>query len=140
VAILDSDDYLAIRAAIDIDLDSSKLPDATIALDIFSGQADREVYERDPDADDRTGDDAKRIKAAAIYFCAALLCPVVVRLTSLTTQTRDVSYSRPAFDYAERAAELRAMAEAEIDEVLTPTEEAPGRPTMFDTAAGTRGR
>lgn len=140
MAILTSDDYPAIRAALDIELNSSNLPDATIALDIFSGQADREVYERDPDADDRTGDDANRIKAAAIYFCAALLAPVVVRITSLAVQTRDASYSKPVFDPAERAAELRALAEAAIDEVLTPEEDAPGRPTMFAVASGTRGR
>jgi len=140
MAILSSTDYPSIRAALDVDLDSSNLPDSTIALDIYSGAADQLVYNRDPSADSRTGDDADRIKRAAIYFCAALLAPVVVRITSLAVQTRDVSYSRPVFDPAERAAELRALAEAEIDEVLTPTEEAPGRPTMFDTAAGTRGR
>lgn len=140
MAILTSNDYPAIRAALDVSLDSSNLKDTTIALDIFSGQADREVYERDPLADSRTGDDADRIKAAAVYFCAALLAPVVVRITSLAVQTRDVSYSKPVFDPAQRAAELRAMAEAEIDAVLTPSEEAPGRPTMFDVAAGTRGR
>lgn len=140
MAILSSTDYPSIRAALDVDLDSSNLPDSTIALDIYSGAADALVYDRDPDADDRTGSDADRIKRAAVYFCAALLAPVVVRITSLAVQTRDVSYSRPVFDPAERAAELRALAEAEIDEVLTPAEEAPGRPTMFDTAAGTRGR
>ena len=140
MAILTSDDYPAIRAALDVSLDSSNLPDSLIALDIYSNHADQFVYERDPDADTRTGENANRIKRAAIYFCAALLAPVVVRITSLAVQTRDVSYSRPVFDPVERAAELRAMAEAEIDEILTPAEEAPGRPTMFDVASGTRGR
>lgn len=140
MAILTSDDYPAIRAALDVSLDSSNLPDSLIALDIYSNHADQLVYERDPDADDRTGEDANRIKRAAVYFCAALLAPVVVRITSLSVQTRDVSYSRPVFDPEQRAADLRAMAEAEIDEILTPDEEAPGRPTMFDVASGTRGR
>lgn len=140
MAILSSTDYPAIRAALDVNLDSSNLPDDVIALDIYSNHADQLVYERDEDADDRTGEDANRIKRAAIYFCAALLAPVVVRITSLAVQTRDVSFNRPVFDPVQRAADLRAMAEAEIDEVLTPTEDAPGRPTMFDVAAGTRGR
>ena len=140
MAILTSADYPAIRAALDVDLDSSKLPDGIIALDIYKGQADRMVYERDPDADTRTGDDALRITAAAVYFCAGLLAPVVVRITSLSVSTRDVSYSRPVFDPEERKETLWSMAEDEIAEVITPTEDAPGMPTMFDRAPGTRGR
>lgn len=140
MAILNSTLYPAIRAALDTELDTTKLPDSVIALDIYSNAADQDVYERDPDADTRTGEAANRIKRAAVYFCAARLCPVVVRITSLSVQTRDLNYSRPVFDPAVRAAELRAMAEEEINQILTPSDAAPERPTMFSLAHGTRGR
>lgn len=140
MAIIDSTFYPAIRAALDTELDTTKLPDSIIDMGIYAAAADQDVYERDPDADSRTGDDALRVERAATYFCAARLCPAVVRITSLSVSTRDLNYSRPVFDPAVRAAELRAMAEAEINQVLTPAEDAPERPTMFTVAAGRRGR
>jgi len=140
LTILSSDEYPAIRAAIDTELDTATLPDTIIALDIYAGAADQDVYARDPAADSRTGEDANRILRAAIYFCAARLCPVVVRVTSINVSARDLNYSRPAFDPEKRSAELRQMAEEELAEVLEPDEETPLRPTMFNTASGTRGR
>jgi len=140
VAILSSTDYPAIRAAIDTELDSSTLSDSVIALNIYSGAADQDVYARDPDADTRTGEDGNRIKRAAVYFCAARLCPVVVRVTSINVNARDLNYARPVFDPDERAADLLQMAEEELEAILTPDEETPGRPTMFTYAPGTRGR
>jgi hypothetical protein len=140
VAILTSAEYPAIRAALDTELNTTNLPDSIIALDIYSNAADQDVLQLDPLAASRTGEAANRVKRAAIYFCAARLCPAIVRITSLSVQTRDLNYSRPVFDPAERAAELRAMAQAEINEILTPTEAAAERPTMFAVASGTRGR
>jgi hypothetical protein len=139
-ALLSSADYPAVRAAIDVSLGKSELPDDTIALGIYHAAAVQEVLARDPDAESRTGDELARVQRAAVYFCAARLCPAVVRLTSLSIQTRDISYSKPAQDPDERAAELRALAEAEIAAVLTPSEDDYARPTMFAVAKGYRGR
>lgn len=140
MAILSSTEYPAIRAAIDTELDTNSLPDAIIALSIYAGAADNDVIERDPDAESRTGDEATRILNAAIYFCAARLVPAAIRITGLNTTTRDLSYRRPLYDPEKRAEELRGLAEEEINEVLTPSETSPERPTMFTVASGVRGK
>lgn len=140
MAILDQGDYETIRKAIDAKLEESSLPASTIEMPIYKGKAIRMVLSKDEDAESRTGDDKDRIKRAAIYYCAALLCPTVVRVTTLTAQTGDMSYTRPAFDPDKRAKQLFAMGDAEIDEVLTPTETAAKRPTIMAAARGYRGR
>lgn len=138
--ILTQADYQAIRAALDTDLDSDSLPDATIALSVYQDAADQDVLDLDPDAETRTGSELARVKRAAILFCAARLAPAVVRITSMTVNTRDLSYQRPTFKPDERAAELRQLAQAELNEILEPTGLAPSRPTMFAVVSGTRGK
>lgn len=140
MAILSSTDYPAIRAALDVGLNVQQLPDAIIGEDIFVGAAEAELLRRVPDAASRTGDDLKRVSRALVWLTAALLAPSVVRITSLSVQTRDLSYSRQTFDPEKKAAELRGRAEAEIVMLLTPSEATPSRPTMFTVAAGGRGR
>lgn len=145
--ILATTDYPAIRAALDVDLLPANLPDSTIGLTIYKNAAIQDVYNaykaagssNDPASEVDPGRQA-RITRAAIYFCAARLAPAVVRITSLNTQTRDMSYSRQTFDPEARAAELKAMAEAELAPILTPNETIPNRPTMFAVATGCRGR
>lgn len=140
MAILDEGDYDAIRAVIDSTLTSNNLTNKLIEQPIFRDAAIQMVLDRDADAEGRTGDNAKRIKRAAIYFCAALLCPVVVKATSINIQARDLSYTRPAFDHEARAKELIALGETEIVAVLEPDATAARRPTLFAVAAGRRGR
>ncbi len=140
MAILSAADYPAIRAALDVSLNAQLLPDATIGQDIFVGAAEAELLRRVPDAASRTGDDLKRVKRALVWLTAALLAPSVVRITSLSVQTRDLSYSRQTFDPDEKAAELRSRAESEIAMLLTPGEATPSLPTVFTVAAGYRGR
>ncbi len=140
MAILTSAEYPAIRAALDTDLTADTLPDEIISLSIYAGAADNDVLKRDPDAESRTGSEATRITNAAIYYCAARLAPAVVRITSLSINTRDLSYQKPTWDPAEKAAELRALADAEIDAVLEPDATVPARPTLFGRAAGRRGK
>jgi hypothetical protein len=131
VAIILESHYPTIRAAIDLQIEEGDIPDSVIEMTIYKDAADQDVLDRvtDPDETD------ERIVRAAIYFCAARLCPVVIRLTTLNVQTRDMSYSRPAFDYQKRAAELIAMAEQELEEygvdiIL---------PVQFTVVSGTRG-
>ena len=140
MAILSSADYPAIRAALDVSLNAQQLTDATIGQDIFVGAAEAELLRRVPDAASRTGDDLKRVERALVWLTAALLAHSVVRITSMSVQTRDLSYSRQSFDPERKAAELRGRAEAEIVMLLTPGEATPSRPTMFTVAAGYRGR
>lgn len=116
--ILSTTEYPAIRAALDLNLTSNDLPDATIGLNIYKLAAEQDVLDLDPDAETRIGTDGERVLRAAIYFCAARLAPVVVQIASISIQTRDLNYSSPPFDPIKRAAELREMANDEIDEVL----------------------
>lgn len=139
MAILSGTDYPAIRAAIDVSITPNDLKDAVIGLDIYVGAAERELLDRVADAASKTGDDLKRVKAALVYLTAARLCPAVVRITSQSMTARDLSWSRETFDPEERAADLRAKAEREIAELLTPEEATIARPTMFMVAPGRRG-
>lgn len=131
--------YGDIRAAIDISLDETVLPDSIISRDIYAGAAEREVLARDPDALSRSGADRARVTAAAVLFTAARLAPAVPNITS-ETQPGQSAYTRQAVDWTKRAADLRSLAEIELQAVLAPSEAAPSRPTMFARAAGRRGR
>lgn len=145
--ILATTDYPAVRAVLDTSLTEANLPDATIGLTVYKAQAIQDVYDAyaaannsDDPADEADADNQARITRAAIKYCAARLAPAVVRITSVSVATRDATYSRQTFDPAERAAELRAEAAAELVPILTPSEETPAMPTMFTVARGYRGR
>lgn len=139
--LLATTDYPAVREALDTSLTETQLPNATIERSIYKNAAIADVVALYPTAVSET-DSAKqaRLTRAAIFFCAARLAPAVVRITSLSVSTRDAQYSRQTFNPEERAAELRALAAAEIAEIVTPAEETPGRPTLFTVASGRRGR
>ena len=139
MAILVSANYPDVRAALDTHLSASDLPDDTIALIIYALAADQDVLNLDPDAESRTGEDANRVLRAAIFFCAARLAPAVIKLTSLSITTRDMSYQKKAFDPDERSAELRGMATDLINEIIEPTQTSPSRPVTFSRAPGIRG-
>lgn len=144
MALLDSGDYQEIRALIDSQLTSNDLRDAVIEADVHKGQAERLIIARVSNAQalvDAEGADAERVKYAAKCLVAASLCPVVVRLTALTVQGRDMAYSRQTFDPVKRAAELRAMAEQMIDQLIADTDAViVSPPTMFSRAAAGRGQ
>ncbi len=139
MAILTALDYPAVRAALDVQLNAQSLPDATIAQGIFVGAAEAEVLKRVPEAESKTGEDLARVKRAAVWLTAAYLAHSVARITSLSVQTRDLSYSRQTFNPDEKAAELRARAEREFGMLLAPLAATPSRPTMFTTVGGRRG-
>lgn len=140
MTILTTNDYPAVRAALDVGLNEQQLPNATIGQDIFVGAAEAELLRRVPTAASMTGSDLARVKRALVCLTAALLAPSVVRITSMSIQTRDLSYSRQTFDPDEKAAELRSRAETEIGMLLTPSAATPARPVMFAVAHGYRGR
>lgn len=140
-ALITSADYPAVRAALDVSLSESELPDGVISQGIYAGAARSEVLERVPTAESETDvDTIERLSRAVIYLTAARLAPAVVRITSISITSGDRNYSRQTFDPTERAAQLRAMAEQELSEVEEPDEETPARPPMFALASGQRGR
>lgn len=138
MALLSPTDYPAIRAAIDLSLTATELPDATIALDLYSGAAERWVLARDPDAASRTGTDALRVKEAAVLACAALLLPAIPAIRRETHG--DDSYERAIVEPAAAAAGLWSRASAAIDAYLEPSDDDGQRPTFFAIASRRRGR
>lgn len=138
--ILDSDDYPEIRAAIDVGIGRNDLTDEVIGQSIFLDAGEKDVLLADPLALTRLGDDAERIRRAAIYFVAARLAGSVVRITSTSIQTRDLNYSRRTFDPDEKERELRARAHEQLSAILEPQSKTSASFTMFSTAAGRRGK
>lgn len=143
--ILTSEEYPAILAALDSrltgGLNKGEVPDKILDQTIYAPAAIQDVLKRHPTAAAELIETKQaHITRAAIYFCAARLAPAVVRITSLTVQTRDLAFSREVFDPTKRAAELREMAEEELAEILEPEEETPNRPRTFTVAHGYRGR
>lgn len=134
MAILSSSEYPSIRAALDISLDSDMLPDATLALGIYSGAADAWVITQDSSAEGRTGDDAARILRAAIYYCAYLLAPALPQIVD----AKDERLSRRLQErnMMELADRLHQLADYEIGQVISKS----ARPTFFAVAGGTRGK
>lgn len=135
MTILSSSDYPAIRAALDINLDATLLPDATIALAPFVGAAELEIARRDPNAATRTGDEATHIKLAAILLAAAYLAPSVPRLVS--SSMSGVSFSMQQATWDQIAQRLHAEADRHLAVVLA---ESFAGPTHFALATGTRGK
>lgn len=136
--LLSSQDWPAVRAALDVTLDANALPDATIELDIYSGRAMREVSARVDGAAALTGSDELKVVAAAVFLTAANLAPALPALTRGKAQY--LEWQRKEMDWHKRAADLRAMAESEISDLLEPATAVSFRPTMFARAKGRRGQ
>lgn len=131
-------DYPAVRAAIDVLLDSATLPDSVIVLDMYAGAGVRDVLLLDSLAASRTGADLLHAQTSAILFVAARLVGAIPQLTREAFGNH--SYERKAFDASARAAELRRQAATEIDVYLDPGDVTSDRPTRFAVASGRRGR
>lgn len=109
-------DHDAIRGAIDARLTARDLSDAVLSAEIYRPAADAEVQRRDPAWATRAGAQREALRRAAIYLCAAKLCPVAPVLTSETVSRW--SGSREPIDLSARARELRGMVEIELATVL----------------------
>lgn len=131
-------DYDAVRAAIDLSLTASELPDAVIALPIYAGIADAAVKQRDPSWSSRTEAETLQLTSAAVLWTASLVAPAIPALRS-ESHIEGYSYSREV-NYVARAAELRQQAEGIIQGVVTPTDPSANRPTFFTLGRGRRGR
>ena len=133
--------YPAVLAALDAKLTSADIPNTFLDEPIYKDAAIQDVVDLYSTALAETVAAIQaRLTRAAIYFLAARLAPAVVRITSLSVTTRDLSYSRQTFDPEKRAADLRALAQEEIAAITDPTDATPNMPTMFSVAPGYRGR
>jgi hypothetical protein len=130
-------DYPQIRAALDLTLTAKQLPDATIALPIFLGNAEAEVVVRYPEAASATDEALQHVKNAICYLCAALLAPVVSGLLLQRERIDQWEGQRQVVDWTTRADDLRAAAEQELA-ALADTDPEPepevARPTYFTLA------
>lgn len=134
---MDTDDYPAVRAAIDVSLTSDHISDTIIAMPIYHRLAERKVRELYPDADSETDPDHLEIlKRATIFICASLLIPAVPRLVKESMGL--YSYTRTLLDMETQMNSLWTMAENEIS-TLTEIVLTDSVPTLFTLAVGTRG-
>lgn len=129
MAIITAADYPQIRATLDVSFSETDLSNDIIKMSIYSGAADQDVIDRVSNAEalvSAGGTDAKKIKRAAILFCAARLVMAVFQAESVTTTARDLNYSRPTFNPEKRKAELIEMAEDQLEDLAdrTDTDEA----------------
>lgn len=111
--LIDQEDYQAIRWAIHASLSKGDLPDDMIALDLYTGEAQRWAESQIT----ITGAEATgpRAKNAAIYMAAALLVAAVAQVlsqedaTGETVKIKDFNPVEREQQLRERAAELIAL-------------------------------
>lgn len=138
MALITSDDFPAVRAAINVTLDEVGLPDAVIALPIYLGAADTDVKARDPLWATRTAGDLRHLKNATIYFTAARLVLSLPRINSETFGQR-YQFRVDQLSPTEQAASLQAFGDMEIEAVINPgSDELVEKPVMFTLANARR--
>jgi len=137
VSLIDNASYESIRRAIDVRLDARTLPDSVVALPIYAGAGERDVFARDPLIDTRTGTELERARTAAVYFAAARLAPSVPDYVQQTFM--DYRYSKAPRDVEAQVARLQSLAEAELAAYLSAGDEAALFPVQhFARLPGTR--
>lgn len=134
--ILTSALYPDVRAAIDTGLTVIDIPDAMIGLSIYAPTAERMVKQSDPDWATRTGDHLDALKAASVYYCAALLVLALPNITTESFGQRDYQYTVQGPSSLEYAKTLRARAA----EQMKFAKGGSGMPIFFTTAPGERVR
>ena len=92
-------EFPAVRAAIDISLDASNLPDDVVALPMYAPEAERWVLAMNlVAAGYAPGSEAYlKTQVAAIFACAALVVPAVPNLTG-EWWGNEARYTRKEFD------------------------------------------
>jgi hypothetical protein len=119
MALITADEFPAVRAAINVELDEVGLPDNIIALPIYLGAADNEVKRRDPLWTTRTTAELRRLKNAVIYLTAARIVIALPRPNAEAFGQR-YSYKIDQLSAAQLSSSLEAFADSEINAVLTP--------------------
>jgi hypothetical protein len=108
-----------VRAAIDLALDASALPDETIALPLFVDRAEADIVAQDASALTYLPADSRydRVQRAHIYFTAAYIVPSLPNITQ--EQVGSDRYTRKEWDAEKQVARLRGLANAELAAYLT---------------------
>lgn len=136
MSVLSAADFPAVRAVLDVSLDTATLPDATLSQPVYLQAAEAELLALDPLVATRVGTEGERVKRAGIYLLAARVAPAIPRLTGEGFE--DYRYQTEAMDWERRADHLRALARAEIALLLAQAA-TDRRPTIFTVATGDRG-
>lgn len=123
----------SIRAALSTTLTVAALPDATIALPLYQGAAEREAAARVAGLTLDTDQQAQLVEAA-IYLCAARLALAVPSITQEGVGRRDYEYRAQPLAPDALAKQLRARASAAISSIKGES----GRPAVFARAPGGR--
>ena len=134
-----SADYEAIRKRIDHTLDDTMLPDATIALDTYSGKAEDDVVAQLKNPDGLTVAERLKVKRSCISRCAAELVPAVRSV--YRRMEGEVSAEVEKRDWVAHQQYLFESSDAEIAGLLKPADEsstASGTFLIFGVADGGR--
>lgn len=139
--------YPQVRAALGILVDDSLLPDSIISMDLYSGRAQAWIEDSDPSWASRTGSDRQHLINAVILRCAGLIAIAMPGFTQERFGPDEYQYTADSPKWNDRAAQLMAEADGELQTVLTdPTVSLTATmPTFFTvarpyTGGGGRGR
>ena len=133
--------YPQVRAALGVLVDDSLLPDSIISMELYSGRAQTWVEETDPSWATRTGNDRQHLINAVVLRCAGLIAVALPGITQERFGPDDYQYQADSPRWNDRAAQLLAEADNEIQTVLSdPTTSIPASmPTFFTVARPTGG-
>lgn len=112
---LTSDNYEEVRKRIDNGLDATMLPDATIALDTYSGKAEDDVVARLKTLPDPSTAAGRKVKRACILRCAGECVPAV--RSTFRRATGEFQAEVEKRDWVALQNSLFAAADAEISEL-----------------------
>lgn len=113
--VLHSSYYPSVRAAISVDVDDVSLPDTTIALAIYKGEAERFVMRGLSEAQYTHVDYVDDASHAAVLYLASLLIPALPVVVSERIAGGNVTYQ--TVDQEQRIADLQEMANDRINDI-----------------------
>jgi hypothetical protein len=131
-------DYGAVRAALDLSIDEVLLPDGLIEQKIWLDAAEEEVKRRDPGYASRGAVELQHLKNAAIYLLAARIAPSIPDIIS-ERRGQGYQYNREPVNWPAREAKLKADADKEFAAVFSVVNPDATVLTWFDSAPGGRG-
>jgi hypothetical protein len=137
LSFLTPDAFQRVRDVLRVGLDEAALPALTIQDPLYYGRAAAEVLAVYPGAESATGTTAQHLRNAVVLLTAAYLAESIALPQS--EQFGHYRYQLSPENWAARAAELRAQAEALLA-LVTGETEADAVPCLFTVAPGCRGR
>jgi hypothetical protein len=133
-----SQDYPAIRSALDLSIDTEVIPDSVIEQATNLAAAEQEIKERDPSWQTRPAVGQSHLKNAAVYLVAARIAPSIPDITR-EKRGQNQEYQREAVDWLARAAWLKGEATREISAARAGGVRPTRKFTIFGRASGGRG-